>query len=96
MKLMFFYKGYFRGNKGCFTEILIKTKSKLTLNFLAFLQDPGLFPPLYLTDRGYSKSLANKSQIKDVYVCVHSLSCISHFFSESCVEQCWTVPLQHI
>ena len=73
MKLKFFYKGYFRRNKCCFTEILIKTKSKLTLNFLAFLQDPGLYPPLYSTDRGYSKSLANKSQIKAVdphFVCV--------------------------
>ena len=28
-----------------FTEILIKIKNKLTLNFLAFLQDPGLFQP---------------------------------------------------
>ena len=32
-KLKFFYIDYFRRNKGCFTEILIKTKSKLTQNF---------------------------------------------------------------
>ena len=31
-----FYKGYFRQNKGCFTEILTKIKSKLTSNFLVF------------------------------------------------------------
>ena len=43
MKLIFFYKGFFRRNKGCFTEILIKTNNKLSLNFLALLQDPGLF-----------------------------------------------------
>ena len=34
--------------------------------------------------------------MKDVYVRVHSLSCISHFISKSCVEQCWTVTLHHI
>ena len=44
MKLMFFIKAIL-GAKGCFTEILIKTKSELTLNFQAFLQDPGLFKP---------------------------------------------------
>ena len=40
-----FYKVYFKCNNSCFTEILIKTKSKLTLNFLVFLHDPGLFHP---------------------------------------------------
>ena len=92
MKLMFFIKT-FLGAKGCFTEILIKTKSELTLNFLAFLQET-----LYLTYRGYSKSLVNKSQIKEVdptCVCVHSLSCTPHFFNYSCVGQSWTVKLQH-
>ena len=46
---VFFYKGYFRQNKGCFIEILTKIKSKLTSNFLAFtsnfltfLSDPDL------------------------------------------------------
>ena len=43
MKLKVFYKGYFRQNKGCFIEILIKINSKLTSNFLVFLSDPNLF-----------------------------------------------------
>ena len=38
--MIFFYKGYFRFIKGCFTEIRIKTKNKLTLNFLAFYWIP--------------------------------------------------------
>ena len=42
MKLKVFYKGYFRQNKGCFIEILTKTKSKLASNFLVFLSDPNL------------------------------------------------------
>ena len=42
MKLKVFYKGYFRQNKGCFTEILTKIKSKSTSIFLVFLLDPDL------------------------------------------------------
>ena len=38
----FFYKGYFRQNKGCFIEILTKIKSKSTSNVLVFLCDPNL------------------------------------------------------
>ena len=34
---VFFYKGHFWQNKGCFIEILTKIKSKLTSNFLVFL-----------------------------------------------------------
>ena len=45
MKLKFFHKDYFRRNFGCFTEILIKTKSNITFFFFAFLQDPGLSQP---------------------------------------------------
>ena len=36
----FFYRGYFRQNKGCFIEILTKIKSKLMLNFLVFYLIP--------------------------------------------------------
>ena len=40
MKLKFFYKDYFRRNKGCFTEILlkilIKAKSKLTFALIFY------------------------------------------------------------
>ena len=40
MKLKFFYKGYFRQNKGCFIVILTKIKSKLTSNSLIFYGIP--------------------------------------------------------
>ena len=51
MKLKgFFYKGYFRHKKGCFTDNLTKIKSKLALNFLAFLLDPSRKNPA-MTDR---------------------------------------------
>ena len=36
MKLKFFIKTIFRHNQDCFTEVLIKTRSKLTLNFKHF------------------------------------------------------------
>ena len=42
MKLKVFYKGHFRQNKGRFSEILTKIKSKLTSNFPVFLSDPDL------------------------------------------------------
>ena len=42
MKLKVFYKGYFRHNKGCFSEILTKIKSISTSIFLVFLLDPDL------------------------------------------------------
>ena len=37
MKLKVFYKGYFRQNKGYFSEILTKIKSKSMLNFRVIL-----------------------------------------------------------
>ena len=45
VKLKGFYKGYFRHKKCNFTDNLTKIKSKLALNFLAFLLDPGLKNP---------------------------------------------------
>ena len=42
MKLKVFYKGYFRQNKGCFIEVLMKIKSKLTSTILVFLSDANL------------------------------------------------------
>ena len=84
MKLMFFIKA-FLGAKGCFTEILIKTKSELTLNFLAFLQET-----LYLTYTGYSKSLVNKSQNKEVDpTCVCSL--LELYTSLFQLLLCWAI-----
>ena len=54
MKLKVFYKGYFRHKKGCFTDNLTKfkskIKSKLALNFIAFLLDPSRKNPA-MTDR---------------------------------------------
>ena len=49
MKLKVFVKAII-GKKSCFTDNLTKIKSKLALNFLAFLLDPGLKNPT-MTDR---------------------------------------------
>ena len=57
MKLKVFYKGYFMHKKGCFTDNLTKIKSKLALNFLAFLLDPSRKNPA-MTDR-YGRGTAN-------------------------------------
>ena len=50
-ELKVFYKGYFRQNKDCLIEILTKTKSKLTSNFLEVLSDPDLLTSCYMYDR---------------------------------------------
>ena len=66
-KIKGFYKGYFRQNKGCFTEILTKIKSKLTSIFLAFfLLDPALTDDFMvgvkqiLSQQIYSKLITNQ------------------------------------
>ena len=49
MKLKFFYKDYFRRNKGCFTEILIKTEQIDSFHIVS-AHAPNSLVPRYLRE----------------------------------------------